>query len=148
VVTHRETKELQGYALVVAKNGPKMKPVAGEAPAMPEYLKGKTPAAFEGRIFVSMEGRGTSALTGRGVSMSQLADTISETLSAFVLDQTGMTGNYYFGFKFLEVNNPGEDVDASSIFSALQDELGLKLEKQKGPVEMLVVDHFERPSDN
>ena len=148
VVTHRETKELQGYALVVSKNGPKIKAVAGEAPAMPEYLKGKTPAAFEGHIFVSMEGKGTSALTGRGVPMSQLADTLSETLGAFVLDQTGMIGNYYFGFKFLEVNNPGDNVDAPSLFTALQDELGLKLDKQKGPVEMLVVDHIEKPSDN
>jgi uncharacterized protein (TIGR03435 family) len=148
VVTHRETKELQGYALVVAKNGPKIKPAAGEAPAMPEYQKGKPPAAFEGRIFVSMEGRGTSALTGRGVPISQLADTLSETLGAFVLDQTGMTGNYYFGFKFLAVNSPGDDLDAPSIFTALQDELGLKLDRQKGPVEMLVLDHIEKPSDN
>jgi uncharacterized protein (TIGR03435 family) len=116
---------------------------------MPEYLKGKTSAAFEGRSFVSMEGKGTSALTGRGVSTSQLAETLSETLGAFVLDQTGMTGKYYFGFKFAQVNSPpGDDVKSASIFTALEDELGLKLEKQKGPVEILVVDRVETPSGN
>ena len=96
-----------------------------------------------------MEGKGTSALTGRGVSTAQLAETLSATLGTLVLDQTGMTGNYYFGFKFLSVqNNPSDEVEGSTIFSALQDELGLKLEKQKGPIEVLVIDHVERPSEN
>ena len=150
IVSHRETKEFQGYALVAAKNGPKLKAAngLGEAPPMPDYWRGKPLAAFEGRIITSAEGIGTSALTGRGVSSSQLADELSENLGAFVLDQTGLTGKYYFGFKFLSVAHPSDDAQAASIFSAVQDELGLKLEKQKGPVEVLVVDHFEKPSGN
>jgi uncharacterized protein (TIGR03435 family) len=150
LASHRETKEVQGYALVVGKNGAKIKAsVPGETHPMPEYLAGKSPDAFEGHIFVGMEGKGTSALTGRGVSTAQLAETLSATLGALVLDQTGMKGGYYFAFKFLSVNNsPSDEVEGSTIFSALQDELGLKLEKQKGPVEVLVVDHFEPPSEN
>jgi uncharacterized protein (TIGR03435 family) len=116
---------------------------------MPEYLAGKPAEAIEGRILTSVEGRGTSALTGRGVSMTQLAEELSATLGTLVLDQTGTTGNYYFGFKFLSVrNSPAEDVQGSTIFTALREELGLRLEKQKGPVEVLVVDHFEKPSAN
>lgn len=148
--SHRETKEVQGYALVVGKNGPKMKASApGETHPMPEYLGGKTSSAFEGRVFVSMEGKGTSALTGRGVSIGQLADTLSATLGTLVRDQTGMKGNYYFGFKFLAVNGSlAEDIGSSTLFAALQDELGLKLEKQRAPADFLVVDHFEPPSEN
>src|SRR5579863_3880592 len=97
----------------------------------------------------SMEGKGASTLTGRGVSTAQLAETLSATLGTVVLDQTGMTGNYYFGFKFLSVqNNPSDEVEGSTIFSALQDELGLRLEKQKASVEILVIDHFVLKTDD
>jgi uncharacterized protein (TIGR03435 family) len=131
LVVHRETKEFQGYALVVAKNGPKIKAILTpeEAPPLPEYLGGKTSAAFEGHSFVSMEGRATSAITGRGVPISQLADVLSETLGTFVLDQTGMSGKFYFGFKFLQVGGPIEPGEAPSIFEVLPDQLGLKLDK-------------------
>ena len=150
LAVHREEKEVEGYVMVVNKNGPKMKAAApGEDHAMPDYLAGKTPAAFEGHIFVSMEGPGTSAITARGVSIAQLADTLSATLSTAVLDKTGLSGNFYFGLKFLAVNgSPADDAGASTIFSALQDELGLKLEKQKLIAGMLVIDHFEPPSEN
>jgi uncharacterized protein (TIGR03435 family) len=150
LVAHRITKELQGYALVVAKNGPKIKTATAlkEAPPMPEYIKGGTSALFEGQILVSKEGRGTAAITGRGVSMSLLADTLSETLGTFVLDRTGMTGNYYFGFKFLKDSAPS-DAEGPTLFIALQEELGLKLKRQKGPLEVLVVDHLEKlPGEN
>jgi uncharacterized protein (TIGR03435 family) len=150
LASHRETKEVQGYALVVAKSGPKIKAAnPGETNSLPEYFAGKSPAAIEGLILVTAEGRGTSALTGRGVSTAQLTETLAAELGTLVLDKTGMAGKYYFGFKFLSVgNSPADDVEGSTIFTALQDELGLRLEKQKGPVEILVVDHFEKPSEN
>jgi uncharacterized protein (TIGR03435 family) len=150
LVTHRETNTVQGYALVVAKNGPKIKPaVPGETPPMPAYLAGKSPEAFEGRIMTSKEGKGTSALMGRGVSIAQLVNELSANLNTLVLDQTGMTGSYYFGFKFLTVRDvPAADVEGSTIFDALQSELGLRLEKQKGQVEVVVVDHLGKPSGN
>jgi uncharacterized protein (TIGR03435 family) len=147
---HREIKELQGYALQAAKSGPKLqtKTAQGTSPPMPSYLSGKPIEAFEGQIFDSMEGVGSSAITGRGVPMSALAETISEAIGAFVLEQTGLTGNYYFGFRFTRPNDLTVGVDTVPIFSALPDELGLRLEKQKGPVEVIVVDHFEPPSEN
>ena len=57
----------------------------------------KSAAAFEGYLVVSMEGIGTSAITGRGVTLARLADTLSSQFKEFVIDETGMTGNYYFG---------------------------------------------------
>ena len=149
LATHRETREFQGYAMVVARNGAKIESAAasGEEHRMPPYLKGKDSASFEGGLFVSKEGL-ASAITGRGVSLSQLADTLSETLSTFVLDRTGMSGKYYFGFKFLKDVGPA-DVETPTLFLALQEELGLKLDKQKGPYEALVVDHMEKvPTEN
>jgi len=149
LATHRQTTEFQGYALMGAPKGAKLKSseTSTEAPPMPEYLKGKAPAPFEGRIFLSHEGRGTLAITGRGVSLSQLADTLSAKLGTFVLDKTGMIGRYYFGFTFKN-DGPGES-EAPTLFIALQEALGLKLQKQRGPVEVLVVDHMENlPTEN
>ena len=150
LVSHRENSDVQGYALRVAKNGLKIKAsAAGDAPPLPSYLGDKPAAAFEGHIFVSAEGKGTSALTGRGVSMAQVADTLSAALGTLVVDSTGVAGNYYFGFKFLSPRNgPGDDADGATIFTAIQDDLGLRLEKQKGVVEVLVVEHFAKPSEN
>jgi uncharacterized protein (TIGR03435 family) len=150
LVSHRENREVQGYALVAAKSGLKVKPaVAGETPALPDYMGKKPVAAFEGRIFVSKAGKGISSLTGRGVSMAQLADTLSNTLGTLVMDRTEVSGNYYFGFKFLSLRNgPGGDTEGATIFTAIQDELGLRLEKQKGAVEVLVVDRLAKPTEN
>jgi uncharacterized protein (TIGR03435 family) len=151
MVTRKETKELPGYALVTAKNGPKLAVAAneGEFPPMPQYLASKSPAAFEGQIFTSAEGPGASAITGRGVPLSKLTDALSEALGVFVVDRTALNGRYYFGFRFADYNRPVPAVDAPSIFSALQDEHGLKLESQKGPVEVLIITHVEKiPTEN
>ena len=150
LTAHRETREVNGYALVAGKNGAKIKPVMPEEKpaAMPDYFKGKPAPAFEGQVFISKEGD-LSALTGRRVSMSQLAETPGNyELDTFVLDKTGLPGNYYFGLKFAGKNSP-LGADGPDLFAALQEELGLRLEKQKGPVEMLIVDHMETvPTEN
>ena len=152
LVAHKESRELSGYALVVAKNGPKLAVATelGEAPPMPEYFKGKSPEAFEGRIVSSVEGPGTTAITGRGVPVGKLADEISAGLGEFVKDETGLNGKYYFGFKFLRDDFLADGkVEGVSLFTALQDELGLRLERQKGIVEMLVADKIEKvPTEN
>jgi uncharacterized protein (TIGR03435 family) len=147
LVSHRVTKESSGYALVVAKGGPKLKTAnsGGEAPPMPKFFKGQ-PQAFEGRIISSVEGVGVNAIVGRGVSISRLAEQLSHNLRTSVVDRTGLSGKYYFDFKFQSENNPGEGWEAPSLFSVLPSELGLSLEKQKGTVELLVVDHFEKPT--
>jgi uncharacterized protein (TIGR03435 family) len=152
LAAHMETRELNGYALVVGKNGRKIqaaKPGQEPPPPMPEYLKGKPPSAFEGRVFISQEGE-LAALTGRKVTISQLAETLGNNeLQTFVRDRTGLPGYYYFGFKFASENGRRRDTDGPDIFSALQEELGLRLQKEKGPVEILVVDRLETaPAEN
>lgn len=147
---HRETKELRGYALVLAEKGAKIKPATagGHIPSMPDYMKGKDSAYFQGRIISSSEGTGISAIMGRGVSMSRLAEAVSDVVGAFVVDKTGLTGGYYFGFKFSS-GVAATNVDAPSLEMAMEEELGLKLEKQRGPVEIVVVDHMENvPIEN
>jgi uncharacterized protein (TIGR03435 family) len=151
IVSHWETRSCSGYRLVVERNGSKLKTAtaAGEAPPMPEYRKSSPPAPFEGRIITEGWGPGIFGIMGRGVSMSQLADELSRELGECVVDQTGLTGKYYFGFQFASVSDPIDNADSPSIFSAVQTELGLRLEKQKGTVEILVIDHYERkPSEN
>ena len=94
-----------------------------------------------------MEGK-SSALTGRGVTIPQLANGLSETLGAFVQDLTGLTGKYYFGFLFAR-DALATDTPEATLFSGLQDEMGLKLESRKGPVEVLVIDSMEKlPREN
>jgi uncharacterized protein (TIGR03435 family) len=151
LVAHRETKELQGFALMPVKSGPKLKErVSGSnSPPMPEYLKSKEQFkdAFEGQVLVSAEGK-FSALTGRGVTIPQLANKLSETLGAFVQDRTGLTGKYYFGFLFAR-DALATDTPEATLFSGLQDEMGLKLESRKGPVEVVVIDSMGKfPSEN
>jgi uncharacterized protein (TIGR03435 family) len=151
MAVHRETKEQNGYALVASKNGPKIREVkpGDEAPPMPEYFRGKPElkSMMEGSIVQSTE-HGLRVITGRRVSMAKLAEALQDPLSAFVLDGSGLPGNYYFALEFVPENNP-KNVDGPSIFAALQEQLGLRLEKRKGPVEMMVVDHIEKvPTEN
>jgi uncharacterized protein (TIGR03435 family) len=151
LTTHTRVEQRSGYALVI-DNGQKLQRAAatGDVPPMPGYMLGQPAAAFEGAIFNSAMGKGAAAITGRGVPLSRLAYTLSEELKEFVIDRTGMTGNYYFGFTFRHLDDPVADApEVASLFDALRDELGLRLERQKGPVEFLVVDHAERlPTEN
>jgi uncharacterized protein (TIGR03435 family) len=150
LTTHTRVEQRAGYALVVADR-PKLQRLAasGSVPPMPDYLKRQSAAAFEGAIFVSMEGIGTAAMTGRGVTLARVAETLSGQLKEFVIDETGMTGNYYFGFTFRNLDSPDGAVESAPLPDALREQLGLRLERRKGPVEFLVVDHVERiPSEN
>jgi uncharacterized protein (TIGR03435 family) len=116
---------------------------------MPEYFKGKPElkAIMEGSIVQSTE-YGLRVITGRRVSMPKLAEALQDPLSAFVLDESGLPGDYYFALEFVPGNNP-KNIDGPSIFAAIQEQLGLKLEKRKGPVEVLVIDHLAKvPTEN
>jgi len=161
---HRETKEVPVYALVVAKAG-KLREAEGECgprpntpPPPPE--PGKLPTTPCGGFFL-FPGR----LSGQRVAITQLADSLSRLTSRVVLDKTNLTGKYDINLDYTPEQGqlqglpggapppglpplPPADPNGPSLFSALQEQLGLKLESQKGPVEMLVIDHVERPSEN
>jgi len=152
MVAHRVTKEVEGYALTVGKNGPKIKEAkAGDNPAaLPEWFQkqGDIAAELEGKVVATIPKAGVGAITGRRASMLQLTEALQRVLRLPVLDQTGLSGNYYFALEFAKEDHPA-DVDVPPLFAAIQESLGLKLEKHKGPVEMLVVDRIEKtPTEN
>jgi uncharacterized protein (TIGR03435 family) len=133
---HWETREMPIYALVVAKSGSRL-----HAAAKPE------------------EGTGTSAsgseLTAEGITMDGLARTLTQELSGelgrVVVNQTGIMGKYDLTLKWTpeSVTNSGVSGDAPpSIFTAVQEQLGLKLESSRGPVQVLVIDRAEMPTEN
>jgi uncharacterized protein (TIGR03435 family) len=111
-----------------------------------------------------MMGMGPGELNGQGVPIQFLTQALAQRVGRTVLDQTGLKGNYDFTLKWTpEQGGPGmmggppgagpgpdapppPDPNGPSIFTAVQEQLGLKLEPTKGPVETLVIDHVEKPS--
>jgi uncharacterized protein (TIGR03435 family) len=151
---HRETKEFTVYFLVVAKNGPKLQ----ESRPNPD-----DPNAPKGAVWhESMKG-GLITLPAQLVPIEQLASRLSRIVGREVLDKTGLAGTYDFTLRYapdlvaLPPSAGGSegqpaalaaDPNGVSIFTALQEQLGLKLEPGKGPVEIIVIDRVERASGN
>lgn len=154
-VSH-ETKEPAVYALVIAKNGPKLTLSKG-VPAWAGPKRG--PWISTGR----------DQINAAGLSVRELADRLSgepEIGDRIVLDQTGLTGKYDIALKWVPDqspagmvqgpdggkpaadNSPPPESSGPSFFTAIQEQLGLKLEATKGPVEIIVIDHLQRPSEN
>jgi len=126
LVIHHEQKIAPSFALVLAKSGLKLKPVEGATGSN------------------SNGGRGQ--LTVTGMTMAGLADWLSRTTGTLVTDFTAAPGAYDFK---LEWSMDGDKDDAqSALFVALQSQLGLKLESRKLPVDLIVVDRAEKPSEN
>ena len=164
LVIHRETKELPIYGLVVAKSGklgPGLVPATEgscvafdrtnpPAPSVP----GTAPPKYCGSFMMSRTG-----MAGTGVPIATLVNTLSRSLGRTVVDQTGLSGSYNINLEFTPEDNPAvalptdgpkpppTDVD-SAIFTALQEQLGLKAVPQKGPVQILVIDKVKKPEEN
>jgi len=148
---HRVTKEVDGYALSIGKNGIKMKEAnaAGDAAPPPKPGKDAPPAASaDSFVSASIPGAGVVLITGRRASISRLAETLQRFLELPLWDRTGLSGIYDFEFRYAQ--NVGADIqeDAPSLATALRENLGLTLRKQKGPLESLVIDHIEPPSED
>jgi uncharacterized protein (TIGR03435 family) len=104
---------------------------------------------------------GRGELTAQSLGMEQIAHLLTQQIGRTVVDNTGLKGNYDFTLHWTPdqsapaLNGPGGPPESTtssesepSIFTAIQEQLGLKLESQKGPVEILVIDHVEKPSEN
>jgi uncharacterized protein (TIGR03435 family) len=131
---HRESKEMALYEMTVAKEGLKMSLFDPAHPPTPPRV------------------RGGALIMGTG-TMPQFAKMIARSAGRPVIDKTGLDGRYTYVLSFtpLAAQSPDQAADAGppDIFSALQLQLGLKLEGKKGPVEFLVIDHVERtPVEN
>ncbi|HYW48921.1 MAG TPA: TIGR03435 family protein [Bryobacteraceae bacterium] len=201
---HHESKELPLYALVVAKNGPKMKESEEDPPPDPNAPKdangpsaggGLAPLPPPGRLplgkdgmpqfppgagrggMIMMVNNGRFRMAGNKQPMARLADMLSQQLGRPVVDMTGLTKKYDYtldytpdpsqrmggpmgGMIMAPPPHPGEgggapaapppDPEAGpSLFTALQEQLGLKLDQRKGPVDLLVIDGVEKtPTEN
>lgn len=128
---HKEPKEISIYALVVNKTGPKLKQSA-------------TNAKFDMSLDMGPKSRMSATM-----SMASLAGQLTNLVTERpVVDKTGLTGLYDFTLEWAPDDAPTDVTEGPSIFTAVQEQLGLKLESTKAPVEVLVIDHVERPSAN
>jgi uncharacterized protein (TIGR03435 family) len=150
---HRETREQPIYALEVAKNGSKLKESSDSScvtygPDHPPPAPGQGPGLppCGGLMFL------VNRIEGGKVDMKTLADTLSNMTAEFdrqVVDKTGLTGSYDIRLEFTSAARLAADENAGpSIFTALQEKLGLKAEPHRAPVEIFVIDHAEQPSEN
>jgi bla regulator protein blaR1 len=143
---HTETRELPIYTLVVGKNGPKLK--ASESASPQRMMR-----------------MGRGEINGQGVPMAFLVQQLGQMLGRDVTDKTGLAGVYDFELTWTPEPGqggggpfgggppnpdalPGAGAGGPSIFTAVQEQLGLRLEPAKGPVQVYVVDNIARPSEN
>ena len=148
LVVHRERKDKPIYALVVGKNGPKLK--ASDSDEV-EAIRAKHPEATAVPGGSGFFFRGQGRIDMYGVTTGTLALLLSGPAGRPVVDKTGLTGKYDIHLEMAQPGQPaaeGADDSGASVFSAVQSQLGLKLESQKDQVENLVIDHIERPSPN
>lgn len=130
--THHESKTMPCFALVVAKGGPKLHEVEAKG----------------GSSWNSNRG----VLTANRTTMESLGSILAGVVDRPVKDRTGLTGFYELKLEWSPENGMGEEKPGQStgpsIFTALREQLGLKLESTKAPIQMLVVDRAEKPTEN
>jgi uncharacterized protein (TIGR03435 family) len=170
LAVHTETREIPIYALTVTRSdgrlGPRIVTAATDCEAvMNAMLKsmreggGPPPAAPQlpdGRPACGMRSGPGGRLTAGGTSMAGLARLLTVPAGRIIVDRTGLTGGFDFDLEFTpDPAAPGgqppaapDDANIPSLFTALEEQLGLKLLPLRGPVDMLVIDRVERPSEN
>jgi uncharacterized protein (TIGR03435 family) len=132
---HREHREMPVFALTVAKSGPKLT----QSTADPKGRVGQHPK----------EGPGWHMELMTNASMADLGLTLGFRTDRPIVDETGLKGKYDFQLKWLTDDNHAGDPDAPpGLFTAIQEQLGLKLEPVKAPADVLVIDKVERPGAN
>ena len=151
---HKELRELPVYALQIGKNGPKLEPSRGSGCFDPVA----DPKAFIVPTTLPCGGfrNASNQMAGAKITMSHFTANLSKYVGRAVVDKTGLDGAYDITLQwtpdetqaFLATGPPAADASGPSIFSAVQEQLGLRLESQKGPVDVLVIDHAEKPDAN
>jgi len=167
---HRETRDMPVYALIrlrAERLGPGLEPSKLDCQAIVSAAQAAAraggpppqppPPDEKGRPSCGIRG-GFGTLAGNGFAMAQLVNTLAQLVRRTVVDRTGLTGPWAFDLKFaMDANQmpfapppgvqlPPIDPDAPSIFTAVEEQLGLKLESTRGPVDMVIVDRLERPT--
>lgn len=163
---HRETKQVPVYALTLpAKGGFKLQPVPEGSCTPPDFSTYPMPALPAGKHYCNNTGVGgrkgpNTVLNQDETTVADVAKLLTLILDRPVIDKTGLAGRYNFHLEFaIDQTTPGvpagpgfgppsDDSPAASIFTVVQEQLGLKLEPAKGPRDVLVIDHIERPSQD
>jgi uncharacterized protein (TIGR03435 family) len=148
---HFETRERPTYNLVIARAdgrlGPQLRRIdldcATYKPQTPAPGTSNPPATDAAPCSFRMLAGLTVTMVSGGRTLQSLADSISASAGRPVFDKTGLAG--YFAFT---LEHSDSSTDGPSLFTALQEQLGLKLEPTRGPVEVLVIDHVERPTED
>jgi len=149
---HRETKDLPVDALTVSPRGLRMEPSHVQNCSSFRVDRGRPRSwdspdycgAFEGGPNLQLN----HTLDARGMDIAALAKFLGMNLDRIVIDRTGLSGRYGFHLEWnrgATTDKTSESADAPSLFTALDDQLGLRLQPATGPVEVLQVDHAERP---
>jgi uncharacterized protein (TIGR03435 family) len=132
---HHEQREMPVFALTVAKSGPKMTPNMSD----PNGWMDQQNSAANGRDVENL----------KNASMADLAEILQFRVNRPVVDQTGLKGRYDFKLQWTTDETRATDADAPpGVFTAIQEQIGLKLEPVKAPADVLVIDKIERPSAN
>jgi uncharacterized protein (TIGR03435 family) len=162
LAVHKETRALDVYALTLAKPGgkpsPALKPSTTDCAQLMFGRRGGAPPAPPGPtdpVLCGMRGTFGRIQVG-GFPMSQFATGLQGQAGRIVIDRTGLTGNWDFELTYAPdrpagplppgVELPPVDPNAPNLFTALQEQLGLKLESTKAPIEVLVIDSIEQPT--
>ena len=155
---HRETKVLPVYTLTVAKRGAKLTPTAGELARLPDgtMVRNRSMLFTIPRLPNGDLDSGNMLMVIRDRSMQELANILSNVMDRPVLNQTGVEGEYDVTMKYERDIDPDDTpggpprngIGGPAFLKALEEQLGLKLESNKAPVEVLVVDRAEKPSEN
>lgn len=149
--THRDAREMSIYELHIAKGGAKIKLSEDQSPGQPGSQRGNL-------------GMAGGKIEGTAVQFAFFVNALSQQIGRTIVDRTGLKGLYDIQLVWTpempSANDPGRffgagavaspppDASGPSIFTALREQLGIQLESSKGPVEVLVIDHAEKPSEN
>jgi uncharacterized protein (TIGR03435 family) len=149
LVAHMDTKEVPAYDLVVGKNGPK--------------FKASDPNAKDNGRMMIQSNQGKTVLTAKGTAMASFARNLSNPAGRPVFDKTGLTGTYDVTLEYAQerlnatpvtggdgaANVPAApEPSGPSIMAALEEQLGLKLVSSRGPMQVVVIEHMDKPDVN
>jgi bla regulator protein BlaR1 len=140
---HSATKDLETYSLTVADNGPKLQPApAGQSDELKEQG-----AMHMGRqqMRMQIDGNQVYGIGAQSTPLDDFAQQLSRQVGAPVINKTGLHGRYDFNLQWSDANG-SLNASGPSLADAVQEQLGLKLEPQKAPMQVLVIDHIEKPA--
>jgi uncharacterized protein (TIGR03435 family) len=172
MAAHYETQQLPVYAAVLSKSektGPQLRPHSEDVPcstvppppptpgsaSTPATIVGGLPTVCGGIVALPETAPGRMRVGGRNIPIGMIISTLAQMggFDRSVIDQTGLTGNFDFSIEWTPQRrgpdaDPPLDDSGPQLMQALNEQLGLKLESKKGPVEVFILDHIERPSPN